>query len=144
MKVHNIYPVLMSDRVAETAAFYRSHFGFQTTFAADWYVSLRHEESPHHELAILKSDHRSVPRGHRATACGVLINVEVADVEAEYKRLIEMEMLPLQLELRDEEWGQRHFITSDPSGNLIDVIQNIEVAASYEDAYVDASRAAGA
>ena len=33
--------------------------------------------------------------------------------------------LPMILELKSEAWGQRHFITQDPNGILIDVIQNI-------------------
>ena len=50
--------------------------------------------------------------------------LEVADVDREYNRL-KKEGLPMLLDLKSEEWGQRHFITKDPNELLIDVIQNI-------------------
>ncbi|MEM6991316.1 MAG: VOC family protein [Myxococcota bacterium] len=131
----------MSDKVAETAEFYCARLGFEKAFEADWYVSLRHKRSPQYELAILRSDHQTIPDGHQQSTRGLLINIEVSDAKAEYERLITRGKLPAHLELRDEEWGQRHFITSDPSGNLIDVIENISVAASYGDAYAPADRA---
>lgn len=55
----------------------------------------------------------------------MILNFEVDDVDSEYKRLILDEKLPLQLDIRNEEFGQRHFITSDPNGVLIDIIQII-------------------
>ncbi len=33
--------------------------------------------------------------------------------------------LPILLDIRDEDFGQRHFITADPNGMLIDVIKPI-------------------
>lgn len=132
----SLYPVLMTDKVAETAEFYRSKLGFETSFEADWYVSLRHKDAPQHQIAVLRCDHPSVPEGFRHTGRGLLINIEVADARAEYRRLIEGGELPVHLELRDESWGQRHFITSDPSGNLVDIIQNIAPSQEYADAYV--------
>ena len=57
---------------------------------------------------------------------GTILNIEVADVTLVYKKLIRDTGLPVHLEMRDEAWGQRHFITADPDGNLIDVIQIIK------------------
>ncbi|GGB58456.1 hypothetical protein GCM10011505_44170 [Tistrella bauzanensis] len=40
MKIESCYPVIMTDRVAETAAFWQTHLGFDVVFQADWYVHL--------------------------------------------------------------------------------------------------------
>jgi catechol 2,3-dioxygenase-like lactoylglutathione lyase family enzyme len=56
---------------------------------------------------------------------GLILNFEVDDVDAEYNRLIKEENLPLEQDIRDEDFGQRHFITSDPNGILIDIIKVI-------------------
>ena len=44
--------------------------------------------------------------------------------------------LPILRSLRDEEFGQRHFITADPGGVMIDVIKPIppsgDFAAQYQ------------
>jgi len=125
MSMTSIYPVLMTDRVQETADFYREHFGFKETFATDWYVSLRHAVRPEFELALLQSDHPTIPQGYGSPSRGLLINVEVEDARAEHARLVEQVGLPEVQSLRDESFGQRHFIVRDPSDNLVDVIQNI-------------------
>jgi uncharacterized glyoxalase superfamily protein PhnB len=124
MRATSYYPVLMTDRVAETAAFYETHFHFRPLFAADWYVHLQSSEDPSVALAILDGGHATVPPAGRGTAAGVILNFEVEDVDAEHARLVQAG-LPILLSLRDEDFGQRHFITADPNGVLIDVITPI-------------------
>ena len=46
--------------------------------------------------------------------------------------------LPILQTLRDEDFGQRHFITADPNGVLIDVIKPIPPTEEYA-AQFDAS-----
>jgi uncharacterized glyoxalase superfamily protein PhnB len=129
MKVESFYPVLMSANVAELSAFYQERLGFACTFETSWYVSLRNESG--FELAVLNPEHETVPHGFGAPAAGIILNVEVADAAAEYERLVRDGGLPEVLALRDEEFGQRHFITHDPAGNLIDVIENIEPSEAF-------------
>ncbi|WP_026314081.1 VOC family protein [Actinomadura flavalba] len=131
MRLSSLYPVIATDRVAETAAFYTDLFGFETTFAADWYVSLRRTEAPHQELAILRYDHPTVPEGFRRRVSGVLLNFEVDDVDAQWSRLVERAGLEAHLAIRTEEFGQRHFIVSDPAGTLIDVITEVPPGDGY-------------
>ena len=69
-----------------------------------------------------------MPAGFRTTARGLLLNVEVPDVDAEYERLVRGAGLPLELDLRTEEFGQRHFIVADPAGVLVDVITEVPLA----------------
>ena len=134
MKVASFYPVIGSRQVAETVDFYRKHFHFDTTFEADWYVSLRLKSDPTFELAVLDYRHSSVPKGYDKPVQGLLLNFEVEDVDAEYERL-KAARLPIDLELRDEDWGQRHFITHDPNGVLIDVIRVTPPSEAYQDQY---------
>jgi catechol 2,3-dioxygenase-like lactoylglutathione lyase family enzyme len=140
MKTSSYYPVIMTDAVAETAAFYVEHFRFRPLFEIDWYVHLQSEEDPQVNLAVLDCAHETVPesaRGERVS--GLILNFEVDDADAEYERVKEAG-LPVLVELRDEAFGQRHFITADPNGVLIDVIKPIapdeEFVANYESAAV--------
>jgi uncharacterized glyoxalase superfamily protein PhnB len=137
MQPTSIYPVIGSNKPAETAAFYVEHFGFSVTFEAEWYVSMRHTTAPHYELAILDYTHPSVPEAGQRAVAGLLLNFEVNDVDAEYERLIKGAQLPLLRDLRSETWGQRHFITADPNGVLIDVITNIPPSAEYSLHYTE-------
>lgn len=135
MALRNTYPVLMVEDVQVTAAFYTRFMGFEETFAMDWYVSLRHAERPTSELAFLQASHETVPSGYAAASRGVLINFEVDDAVAEYARLVGQAGLDALLPLRDEPFGQRHFILKDPAGNLVDVIQNIPPSDAFAAAY---------
>lgn len=132
MKVTSFYPVLMVDDVAGAARFYRDALGFETTFESDWYVSLRFEGG---ELAVLDHAHETIPDGFRMPVTGLLLNIEVDDAADEYARLVGDLGLPERLSLRDEDFGQRHFIVEAPGRVLIDVIEPIEPSAAFAAAY---------
>ena len=142
MTLTSFYPVLATESLAESRDFYTEHLGFEITFEADWYVSLRRPDTGH-ELALLDPTHPTIPDGYGQPVAGLLLNFEVDDVEAEYERLVVRAGLEPKLEIRSEEFGQRHFIVADPSGVLIDVITEIppseEFAAQFaEGAAVEA------
>ncbi|MAS13666.1 MAG: glyoxalase [Nitratireductor sp.] len=134
MKTTSYYPVVMTEKVAETAAFYCAHFGFHPAFEADWYVHLQSSSDPSVNLAILNGNHATVPESGRGQVSGLILNFEVDDVDTEYERL-KGAGLPMLLELRDEAFGQRHFITADPNGVLIDIIKPIPPSAEFADQY---------
>jgi catechol 2,3-dioxygenase-like lactoylglutathione lyase family enzyme len=125
MKINSFYPVLLTNDVAGSKDFYTKHFPFAVTFDAGWYVSLKAEQEFPFELALLEPNHASIPENfRRALNGGLILNFEVDDADKEYARL-RAAGLPIHLEIRSEEFGQRHFITSDPNGVLLDIIQVI-------------------
>ena len=127
MTATSIYPVILSTTVESTAQFFIDHFGFEAVFAADWYVSLRRDAW---ELAVLAHDHETIPLPLRGTAtAGVIINIEVDDVDAEHARLVDTGRVEIVQPLRSEVFGQRHFIVAGPDGVLVDVITPIDVTA---------------
>lgn len=128
MTVTSVYPVLMSGDVAAAASFYREVIGFEVVFDSSWYVSLRLGAF---ELTILAHDHPTIPEGFHALPQGVLVNLEVDDVDHIFDRLTREVVLDPVLPLRDEEFGQRHFIVEAPDGVLVDVIQPIPFSAEF-------------
>lgn len=135
MQCTQFYPVLMTDQVAATARFYMEHFGFAPQFESDWYVHLQSTADAAVNLAVLQRDHATIPASQRgAQAAGLLLNFEVIDVDAEHARLMAAGLPEVQA-LRSEEFGQRHFITQDPNGVLIDVITPIEPSAAFKAQY---------
>ncbi|MBE2318177.1 VOC family protein [Solirubrobacter sp. CPCC 204708] len=130
MSVTALYPVLMTDRPAVLARFYAQLLDLEPVFEADWFVQLTGQ------MGFVARDHDSVPERFRgARTAGLLVTVEVEDVDAVHERAQAM-ALPMELTLRSENWGQRHFITADPDGTAVDVVQVIpvtseEIAAQY-------------
>ncbi|EPH44020.1 VOC family protein [Streptomyces aurantiacus] len=138
-RLGGFYPVLATRDVAASRAFYTRHLGFEVTFEADWYVSLRRPDAPQYELALLDHAHPTVPQDHRvALRGGLLLNFEVDDVDAEHQRLVTEAGLPEVLPLRTEEFGQRHFIVAAPDDVLIDVITVVPPSEEYAAQYAGA------
>lgn len=140
--VSSLYPVLMTDDVARAGAFYRDLLGLDEVFATDWYVSLCAPGDENVQLGIVARDHDSVPAAFRARAAGLLVTVEVADVDAVHARAAERG-LPFHVTLRDEDWGQRHFITEDPDGVLVDVVKVIAPSPEFAALYAFVPTASG-
>ena len=138
MKCTQFYPVILTDDVSGTARFYQDNFRFSPAFESDWYVHLQSSEDESVNIAVLQSDHETVPEAGRGRVSGLIINFEVEDVDREYERA-EANGLTILLALRDEPFGQRHFITRDPNGVLIDVIKPIPPSEEFLKQYAEGS-----
>ena len=134
MKSTQYYPVIQTREVAKTKAFYVDNFRFAESFDADWYCHLHSTEDPNVNLAILQGDHETIPVEGRGTTQCMILNFEVEDVDDEYARA-QKAGLPILKPLTDEAFGQRHFITRDPNGVLIDVIKPIPPSGEFVEQY---------
>lgn len=138
MALSSFYPVLATSEIAASRDFYTRWFGFEITFEADWYVSLRRPGrggEPAYELALLDPTHPTIPAGFGKPVQGLVLNFEVDDVDAEWARLVEAGGLQAELTLRTEDFGQRHFIVADPAGVLVDVITEVPPSAEFADRF---------
>lgn len=136
MKTTSYYPVIQVRDVQASARFYIENLKFRAVFDSDWYVHLQSEEDEGVNLAILQFDHETVPEPMRLETKGLILNFEVEDPDAWFWRAVKAE-LPILKELCDEEFGQRHFITQDRDGILIDIIKPIEPSAEHAADYKD-------
>ena len=134
MKITAYYPVLLVDDVARSADFYETHFGFRPLFTSDWYVHLQQADHPGVNLAFVSRSHETIPAGSRREAAGMLINFEVDNPDEIYHRL-RAAGVPVLHTLRDEDFGQRHFIVADPNGVMVDVIKPIPPSVEYAAQY---------
>jgi len=119
-----LYPLLHVRDVAASSRFYQDHFRFEPVFESDWYVQLR-GGAKGHELALIAFDHDTIPPAGRQPTAHLILSFEVEDAAAEAARFEQAGVTIVQ-PLRDELFGQRHFIASDPNGLLLDVITPIE------------------
>lgn len=129
--ITSVYPVILTDDPGSVATFFCTHFGFEVVFSSEWYVSLNADG---HELAFLRTGHETIPAAHRATSGvagpGLLVNIEVDDVDAVAERLTAAGV-PVLLPLRSEDFGQRHIIVEAPGGIMVDVITPIPFRGEY-------------
>lgn len=113
----------ITDNVRESRDFYVRILECGVVYEGEneWFVLLRLGAS---ELGFMKPGLETQAPVFRTAypGQGAWITVDVADVEAEYERIRTLGV-PIEAELRDEPWGDRHFVIRDPNGIGIDVVQ---------------------
>lgn len=119
---------IVTSKLKESRDFYIRVLNFGVTFENDFYMLL-HTPGHQAEVAFLLPDHASQqPLFQPAFAGkGMFFTIEVADVDAEYKRIKALGV-PIAVALRDEPWGDRHFAIVDPNGVAIDLVKYTQPA----------------
>jgi catechol 2,3-dioxygenase-like lactoylglutathione lyase family enzyme len=108
---------------AASAAFVRTHLGFEEEMADDGFVSLKREDAGFNlvflrtGLATFKPD---AMRGHSAD--GLLVVFVVEDIDGEYTRLRD-EGVEITTPIQTEPWGERFFQMSDANGVVYQLVQ---------------------
>ena len=116
---------IITSKLAQTKAFYTETLGFGVTFENEFYLLL-HAPGGGSEISFLLPDHPSQqPLFHKAfPGQGVYLTIEVEDVDGLYNEL-KKKGIAIQIDLRDEPWGDRHFAISDPNGIGIDLVRYV-------------------
>jgi uncharacterized glyoxalase superfamily protein PhnB len=70
-------------------------------------------------------DHQLPQFRTRMTGDALVLTLEVDDAEAALREVETTGIVPA-VSLRDEPWGQRHFMLRDPAGVWVDVVQPID------------------
>ncbi|GAB4423350.1 MAG: VOC family protein [Bacteroidia bacterium] len=114
---------IITPRLAETRAFYTDLLGFGISFENDFYLLL-HTPGQTAELSFLLPGHPSQhPLFHAPyDGRGMYLTIEVEDVDSLYQAL-RARGVPIEIELRDEPWGDRHSAILDPNGIAIDLVR---------------------
>lgn len=138
MKVRDLYPLITTSALLDVRDFYVTHFDFTLAFEASWFVYLvgpGEEGTRGATLAFMHPDHPSNPPGPEAfSGLGMILTVEVSDAAEVFAQL--KDSVPIVHPLTDEAWGQRRFMTRDPAGVLVDVVEQIEPADGFWDQYM--------
>lgn len=114
---------VVTEKVQESRDFYVRLFGCQVLYEGEgsWFVLLGLGES---ELGLMKPglDFQAPIYRPAFQGQGMWITVDVDDVDAQYARIRSLGV-PIEVELRDEPWGDRHFAVRDPNGIGVDVVE---------------------
>jgi catechol 2,3-dioxygenase-like lactoylglutathione lyase family enzyme len=130
-----LYPVICSDRLPESRDFYARLFDMTPVFDDPaFYVLLQSKGDADVQLAFVHRTHDSVPATFQEPPRGLLVTIEVPSADAVLARATTLGLTIAQ-ELREEEFGQRHFMTVDPNGLLVDVVQIIPFAPAFAARY---------
>lgn len=113
---------IITEKLAESKAFYTQVLQFGVTFENDFYLLL-HTPNQEAEISFLLPNHPSQqPLFQKSfTQQGVYLTIEVENVDDYYYKLKE-QGVPIAIDLREEPWSDRHFAIIDPNGIGIDIV----------------------
>jgi catechol 2,3-dioxygenase-like lactoylglutathione lyase family enzyme len=120
MSINRLIPNICSDLLPESKQFYTELLGFTLAFDSDWYVQVTSPREPRLELGFIRRDHELVPEPYRQLPQGLYVTVVVDEVDAIYGKLRSAGLEVLQPP-KDEFYGQRRMLVTDPNGLLLDI-----------------------
>ena len=117
---------IITEKLAETKAFYTEILNFGVSFENEFYLLL-HTPNREAEISFLLPNHPSQQPIFQKPFQnqGVYLTIEVENVDEVYKEL-KNKSIPIEIELRNEPWGDRHFAIKDPNGIGIDIVTYTE------------------
>jgi catechol 2,3-dioxygenase-like lactoylglutathione lyase family enzyme len=122
MKVTRLLPNICTDRMEETRDFYVDLLGLVVgTAHPGWYIQLVSPTDPRLQIGIVRRDAEFTPEAFQRSARGVIISVQVDDVDAAHAAAVKRGFQIAQ-GLRTEDFGMRHFMVADPNGVLVNIL----------------------
>ncbi|WP_137937625.1 VOC family protein [Chitinivorax sp. B] len=112
---------VITDKVQASRDFYVKLFGCEVVFDTEWFVLLQLGGG---EIGFLQSGHESQAPIFQSAfqGQGMWVAIDVEDVDREHERIRSLGM-SIEVPIRDEPWGDRHFVVIDPNGIGVDVVQ---------------------
>ena len=109
MQLQDFYPIIVTEHLGACRDFYHRWFEHQVVFEASWFILLGSPANDRAVVAFMHPSHPSAPPGPETfTGAGMCLEFQVADAASAYARFREGGA-PIELELRDEPFGQRRF-----------------------------------
>ena len=129
------FPVFTVENLDAAKSFYTENLGFDVVFSGDWYIHLVSQSGV--QVGFLLPDQPTQPSIFQKPYIGegVIFSLEVEDADAAFAAA-KSKSLNIVLELRSEDWGQRHFCIQDPNGVYLDIVQSFEPTEEYQSDYV--------
>lgn len=119
MNGNSLIPLVITDKLAETKAFYTELLGFSATIEMDDYLQIRCGEGGP-DLAFYRGKELlGVGRAERFDGRGLVISVPTPDADALHAAVSGRGGKPLTAP-SDKPWRWRSFSVSDPSGVVLD------------------------
>ncbi|MEZ9524427.1 VOC family protein [Enterovibrio norvegicus] len=126
IEFQSMFPVVVAPNLAAIKQFYVSAFGFEAVFYDPSFYLHLVSPSSGVQLGFLIPNHPTQPDflHTKMAAEGVVVSLEVQDAANAFAEANAMN-LNIVMPIKEEEWGQIHFMVEDPAGMRIDIVEHI-------------------
>jgi len=127
-----MYPLIVVPDTDAQRDWYGRHLGFSTAIDIDWFVYVTSPAERPLGLSFMREGLDLGVPGFRTPLTGdaLVITIEVEDAEVALREVEATGATPV-IALRDEPWGQRHFMLRDAAGIWVDIVQETEPDPTY-------------
>ncbi|MGB3151980.1 MAG: VOC family protein [Maribacter sp.] len=114
---------ILTKKLSETKSFYTENLGFGVKFENEFYLLLKTPEEKDTLSFLLPNHPTQHPFFHKPyLGEGMYLTIEVENVDELYNDL-KNKGVSIKVDIRDEPWGERHFVIEDPNGIGIDIVK---------------------
>ena len=119
MNPKKLLPMFVTDKLAETKAFYTEKAGFTITHDLDGYLSVHYGDEDGPELAFAASETEVMGKLPLFRGEGIIVSIPTPNAD---RKATEMASHGVKLmgEPETRPWGWRSFMTADPNGVILD------------------------
>lgn len=144
MKIMSAYPLITVKSMQASRDFFVKHFGLGVIFEASWVAMLGNSETGDITLGFMTPDHPTNPPGPETfDGLGMIVTIQVRSA-AKAAADLKSQGVEIFYDVHDEPWGQRRFTLRDPSGVVVDVVEQTRPAEGYWEKYMPTQQSAGA
>jgi catechol 2,3-dioxygenase-like lactoylglutathione lyase family enzyme len=131
MNPNKLFPMILTDKLAETKAYYTEKLGAVVTFEGEGYLQVRfgaEESAP--ELAFMKPQTMDLLGGALPLfpGQGLLVSIPTANADAAYADM-KKKGAEIRVGVLDKPWGWRSYVVRDPNGVLLDFFHALDKSA---------------
>jgi len=126
IKIEAMFPVMVTKKLEAEKQFYESVFSFHAVFYDPKFYLHLVSPSTGIQLGFLIPDHITQPEflHPKMITDGFVISLEVKNAAQAYAQAKKID-LEIVMQLKEETWGQIHFMLKDPAGFRIDIVQHL-------------------
>jgi len=131
IEIEAVFPVMVTAELEAVKQFYESVFHFNAVFYDPQFYLHLVSPSTGAQLGFLIQNHATQPDFLHPimSTDGYVISLEVKDAAQAYAEAKALN-LDIAMQLKEEAWGQIHFMLKDPAGFRIDIVQHLEANGS--------------
>lgn len=131
MNPNKLIPLIFSDKLDETKAYYTEKLGAVVTFANENYLQLRFgadESNP--EIAFMTPQTMDMLGGvlPKFSGQGLLVSIPTDNADAAHGTM-KKKGADIRVGVLDKPWGWRSFVVRDPNGVLLDFFHALDKSA---------------
>ncbi|MCA9707030.1 MAG: VOC family protein [Myxococcales bacterium] len=131
MNANKLFPLVITDKLAQTKAFYADRAGFTTTIEQGGYLQVRYGGEDGPELCFMDSQQAGELHQEPFDGRGLIVSIPTDDADQTHARLVERGATPMSIP-SDKPWGWRSFGIADPNGVVLDFFHVIPQSAAAD------------